>query len=80
MDLDDFKENVLTDDIAFKYKGKEYFIFLFDKSFTVGEYGTEKDLKFGKYEDIYKNRDDMFNNWKFGSLVLKDIVNCIEID
>lgn len=79
MSIDDFKENVITDDVAFKYNDKEYFIFLFGTGFTVGEYGTYKDIKFDKHKDIYKNREDMFSNWVIGDKPLKDIIPQIEV-
>lgn len=80
MKLQDFKENTLTDDIAFKYKDEEYFIFLFGTSFSVGKHGVdEEDKKFNKYENTYENREDMFNNWIIEGKPLKDIVSEIEL-
>lgn len=79
MKLDDFKENVITDDIAFRYKEKEYFIFLFNKGFTVGTYGSDDDIGFNNYDDVYKNREDMFSNWMIQGKRLKDIIEDIEV-
>ena len=79
MSIDDFKENVITDDVAFKYNNKEYFIFLFGTGFTAGEYGADKDTKFDKHKDIYKNRDDMLSNWIIEDKLLKDVISDIEV-
>lgn len=80
MDLEDFKEYVIINDVSFKYKNKEYFIFLFEKSFTVGEYGSDKHTIFGESDDLYDNMNDMLNKWMFGQKALKDIVNDIEVE
>lgn len=79
MKVENFKENVINDDIAFRYNGKEYFIFLFNIGFTVGAYGSDDDIEFNKYDDLYKNREDMFNNWNIEGKRLKDIVEDIEL-
>lgn len=81
MTIDQFKENTLTNDLSFFYKNKEYFIFLLNDGYHVGEYHNESNtMVFGKRKDVDKDFNDMIENWIIEGKSLKNIINQIKIN
>lgn len=75
----EFVEFALINDIFFSYAGRDYFI-LQDNNFCIcGEYGhDETTIHFNKYQDVYRNIEDMLDNWILNGVPLKDLVEKIE--
>ncbi|NEZ46506.1 hypothetical protein FDF74_04655 [Clostridium niameyense] len=81
MTVNQFKEDTITNDLSFFYRDKEYFIFLLNDGYHVGQYDDESNEKvFGKYKDIDKNFNDMIENWFIEDKLLKNIINEIKIN
>lgn len=74
-----FIDLALVNDISFSYEGKEYFIFQDNNFCTCGEYGNDKtDVSFNKYPDVYRNIEDMLDNWGINGVPLGDLIGKIE--
>lgn len=80
MKVEDFKEISITSDVSFNFNGKEYFIFLLNDGYNVGQYDNNLDLVFGKYKSIDENFSDMFENWIIEGKPIKELLNEIEIN
>ncbi len=75
----EFIEFALINDVSFSCAGREYFI-LQDSNFCIcGEYGNdETTIHFNKYQDVYRNIEDMLENWRLNEVPLNDLVEKIE--
>ena len=74
-----FIDFALINDISFSYAGREYFILQDNNSCICGEYGhDETTICFGKYQDVYRNIEDMLDNWKVDGRPLRDLIEEIE--
>lgn len=81
MTIDQFKENTITNDLSFFYHDKEYFIFLLNDGYHVGQYNNESNNRvFGKHKDIDKDFNDMIENWIIEDKSLKNIINEIKMN
>lgn len=79
MTREKFIEFALINDISFSHLGKEYFIFQDNNSCICGEYGHDDTvIHFSKYQDVYRNIEDMLDNWKINGNPLSDLLGKIE--
>lgn len=77
MDLKELKDIAICNDLNFIYKNKEISIFMDGNSY-IGVYDG-KSQNFNKYNDIYKDLDDLINNWTIEGEKLKDIIKFIKL-
>lgn len=81
MTIDNIKEITMLNDISFNYKDKEYFIFLLNDGYNVGQYGNEsKDITFGKHKNAEENFNDMIENWIIDGDPLIKLIDKIQIN
>lgn len=73
MKVEDLKEFTMINDTSFFLDEKEYYIFLLNDGYNVGEYGKEEN-------QIFKTFDDMLNNWKIKNKPLKELLDKIELN
>ncbi|MDE6060503.1 MAG: hypothetical protein K2G31_03440 [Clostridia bacterium] len=73
IDLNDFMNSVnMGLDIEFAYKGRRYTILAWHDPIIIGEQNTDN-------EWLYKDADDMFNNFIIDNIAMKDFIKDIEI-
>lgn len=70
--LKQLHDELITNDISFSYKDKEYVICPLNK-FCVGEAGNDED------NQSFDTFDDMISNWIIEGRPLKDIVDQIKL-
>lgn len=76
---EDLREKMVCNDIAFKYREKEYFIFQGNNSCIVGRYDTDdEDMEFNCYDELMQNIDDTLDNWLVEGKPLREIAEEIE--
>ena len=73
MKADDLKEFTLLNDTSFFLNGNEYYIFLLNDGYNVGNYNDEESQSFETFED-------MLENWKIEGTLLKDLLDKIELN
>lgn len=73
MKADDLKEFTLLNDTSFFLNGNEYYIFLLNDGYNVGNYNDEEIQSFETFED-------MLENWKIEGTLLKDLLDKIELN
>lgn len=78
MNINNFKDAAIVNDLSFKYKDKEFSILMDNNSYVaIDDNGNVK--KFDKYNDLYKDLDDLIDNWMIEGQQFKDIVQYIEL-
>lgn len=77
MSIEDFKDIMTVNDIAFDYQGKEYYIFQGTNCCVVGDYASDESQTFDKFEDLDANLDDTLNHWMVEGKPLKEIIKDI---
>lgn len=78
MNINNFKDAAIVNDLSFKYKDKEFSILMDNNSYVaIDDNGNVK--KFDKYNDLYKDLDDLIDNWMIEGQQIKDIVQYIEL-
>lgn len=78
MNINNFKDEAIVNDLSFKYKDKEFSILMDNNSYlAIDDNGNVK--KFDKYNDVYKDLDDLIDNWMIEGQQFKDIVQYIEL-
>lgn len=78
MDIESFKEEALVNDIGFNYLNKEYSIIMDNNSYIAID-SENNIINFNKYNDVYKDLEDLLDNWIIGGKPLKEIVGNIEL-
>lgn len=73
MTREELKDFVEINDTSFFYNGKEYYIFLLNNGFNVGNYDVEE-------SEIFKEYDDMLKEWKIEGKTLETILDKIELN
>lgn len=73
MDREELKDFVEINDTSFFYDGNEYYIFLLNNGYNVGEYGKEEN-------QVFKTFDDMIKEWKIAGKSLEIILDKIELN
>ena len=73
MKADDLKEFTLLNDTSFFLNGNEYYIFLLNDGYNVGNYNDEESQSFETFEY-------MLENWKIEGTLLKDLLDKIELN
>lgn len=78
MNINNFKDAAIVNDLSFKFKDKEFSILMDNNSYVaIDDNGNVK--KFDKYNDLYKDLDDLIDNWMIEGQQIKDIVQYIEL-
>ena len=80
MKIEDFKEFTLLNDTSFFLSGKEYYVFLLNDGYNVGQYDNEDSILFGKYKSNDENFKDMIENWIIEGKSLKELLDRIELN
>lgn len=70
--LEQLKEELVTDDIAFSYKDKNYVICPLEK-FYAGESGNDED------DNSFDTFEEMVNSWIIEGKPLRDIIDKIKL-
>lgn len=78
MDLEDFKDIALVNDLSFMYLGNEFSIIMDNNSYLAVD-NNGSITKFNKYNNVYDDLDDMLNNWIIEGKKLKDLIEDIEL-
>lgn len=73
MTREELKDFVEINDTSFFYNGNEYYIFLLNNGYNVGEYNKEEGL-------VFKNFDDMIENWNIKDKPLKKLLDKIKLN
>lgn len=73
MKAEDLKEFTLLNDTSFFLNGNEYYIFLLNDGYNVGNYSDEESQSFETF-------DDMLENWEIEGTLLKDLLDKIELN
>lgn len=78
MDIESFKNEALVNDIGFIYLDKEYSIIMDNNSYIAVD-SDDNVTNFNKYNDVYKDLEDLLNNWIIEGKPLKEIVGNIKL-
>lgn len=78
MDIESFKDEVLVNDIGFIYLDKEYSIIMDNNSYIAVD-SDDNATNFNHYNDVYKDLEDLLDNWTIEGKPLKEIVGNIKL-